>query len=181
MTLRGGAAPPGCPAAASPLRPAGRGREGPGLPGCPPLSAPVRPCPPLRLLSQALIGAPVQVLQGQEKRAHSPLSPLLGSGVGSSPLFRCWAALRAGIRLHQNSRKGKLNSNSLRQNTRGGETLTINVPRSASYAVVDRSHLWLGSSLPSKRGWPPRVLSRCGIHRTSGSAQCPPQTDTLDL
>lgn len=115
----------------------------------------------------------MQVLQGQEERAHGRPSPLLGAGVRSSPLFRCWAALRAGIRLHQNFRKGKLNSNSLHQDTRGGEILTIIVPRSANYAVVDKSHLWLGSSRPSKRGQPPRVLGGCGIHRITGLCAVP--------
>lgn len=164
MTLWGGAAPPGCPAAASPLRPAGRGREGPGLPRCPPLSAPPPPEP-------ARIGAPVQVLQGQEERAHGLEVTTAWRRSQVQPLFCYWAALRTGTRLHHNSRKKKLNSNSLYQDTRGGKTLTINVPRSAKYAVVDRSHLWLGSSRPSKRGQPPRVLGGCGIHRTSGSMQ----------
>lgn len=157
--------------------PAATCRQREGGAGPAPVPAPVRPS-----ASRAWPGSALRCRCCRAKRsAPTARCHLCLAGVRSSPRFRCWAALRAGTRLQQNSRKGKLNSNSLRQDTRGGETLTINVSRSTNYAVVDRSHLWLGSSLPSKRGRPPRVLSRCGIHWTSGSARCPPPTDTLDL
>lgn len=161
MTLWGGAAPPGCPAAASPLRPAGRGREGPSLPRCPPLSAPPPPEPapiPLRCrCCRARRSAPTA-------RSHHCLAQ--ESGPAPVPLLGCPP------RWDQTPPKLPQRKTELKQLTPGYSRRrdTINIPRSAKYAVVNRSHPWLGSSRPSKRGQPPRVLGGCGIHRTRDSA-----------
>lgn len=167
MTLRGGAAPPGCPAAASPLRPAGRGREGPGQSPCPPLSSP----PPPQPVPDQRPGAGAAGPRG----ARTALSlPCVAREAGPAHCSAAPAALRPGTRLSQNSRKGKPNSNSFHRDTRGGETLTVNVPRSANKLLWTEHSYGFGhlalDNVGGRQGW---SLGRCGVYLDIGFCAVP--------
>lgn len=95
----------------------------------------------------------MQVLQGQEERAHGPARShrRLAQESGPAPVPLLGRPPRWD-QIPPKLSKGKLNSNSLCQDTRGGETLTIYVPRPANMLLWTDHTYDLGHLAPVNVG-----------------------------